>query len=139
VYKGIVKENLYRDTGRLLASRDALALDPESCALASRVIRFSMSAKSPMLVSREPGWKRALAWCRQSRAYFRIAHHSGAMHNVTRPTFLAGQNQTQVTASTQEITAGSRTFQPLIQSQRVKNTSPKAVMRVKSKLAFGRM
>ena len=50
-----------------------------------------------------------------------------------------GHHETSVIGWIQEITVGSRTFQPLIQSQRMKSTSPKAVMRVKSKLAFGRM
>jgi AcrR family transcriptional regulator len=48
-------------------------------------------------------------------------------------------NEAIAKAPTQEITVGSWTFQPLIQSQRVKSTSPKAVMKVKSKLVFGRM
>jgi hypothetical protein len=60
------------------------------------------------------------------------------MHDVTPPTFDEGHHETSVIGSTQEITVGSWTFQPLIQSQRMKNTSPKAVMKVKSMLAFGR-
>ncbi len=58
---------------------------------------------------------------------------------VTLPIFDEGHHETSVTGSTGEITVGSWTFQPLIQSQRVKSTSPKAVMKVKSKLVFGRM
>jgi hypothetical protein len=77
--------------------------------------------------------------CRCSGYKFRIARHSGAMYGVNRFAFLESHDQTQVIRWTQEITVGSWTFQPLIQSQRVKSTSPKAVMRVKSKLVFGRM
>jgi hypothetical protein len=43
-----------------------------------------------------------------------------------------------VLGSTQETTAGPWTFQPLMQSQRMKKISPKAVMKVKSRLTFGR-
>jgi hypothetical protein len=60
------------------------------------------------------------------------------MHDVTPPTFDEGHHETSVIGWTQGITVGSWTFQPLIQSQTVKSTSPKAVMKVKSRLAFGR-
>jgi hypothetical protein len=74
-----------------------------------------------------------------SKAHFRITRHSRATHDVAPTTFDEGHHETSAIGWTQGIAVGSRTFQPLIQSQRVENTSPKAVMRVKSKLAFGRM
>jgi hypothetical protein len=61
-------------------------------------------------------------------------------HKATMPTY-GHRDRLRAMAeirSTQEITVGSLTFQPLIQSQSMKSTSPKAVMKVKSRLAFGR-
>src|ERR1700685_2563630 len=54
------------------------------------------------------------------------------------PTFDEGDHDESVIESSLEITVGSCSFQPLIQSQKMKNTSPKAVMKVKSKLVSGR-
>jgi hypothetical protein len=60
------------------------------------------------------------------------------MYDVARPAFDEAHHETSGIGSTQEITVGSWTFQPLIHSQRMKSTSPNAVMKVKSRLAFGR-